>query len=1277
MLKRFMTVTTLKYLSLPFLLVTFLVFQNFTTVSFVTGKGGNGYAVSWDSRFLILNRPGGRLSRWELCMFDATMSKAQEVGERRITNALNGQRNCTTFIYTDLQDPTRGRIPVIVGGRADHNVAPAQYSRLFHFNALSIAPVSGDPMTGSYASDSSGAPVTGGDHQTYHFYLYTQLYQSNELLDASGRPVRNPETVNFPANTLGFMEFKLTFKDFTLTRTQLVQDWRPLQVPGNNLIIGMEPSHTSDGNLMIYQSFRGDVRPEHPDSWIYKDYAVRPDWGFTGSIFYSYNSNPANPGGWSTPKSITQLFSDTGTVNGESLKSRYPIARHPLRSSLGEPYAPNETFKGAYAWISWEGADIFFTAANAYREAVRSAWSVVGDSTGGQIRVIDGGFREYSDRNSSGTSASTVLFTNGLAANNSIWNPYLLLKNPVFPTTGESPVMLLMHSNGSETTEVSFKGYKDGNYLTYLGMNKGLRKMSNQSFWVNRGALAEPSFNEQYDWLNTPDISGRNNFGRLYNDAVFFESTKVVSATEDFLGQHVRFKPESSVFFRYDPTQFNRRAFSVELMARPLADLNTPDDGLNRYLFLAFIPGVMNIILEENRQLQVTLYGQSSDVRTGRIGTALALDKWSHVGVTWNQDSRILQVFLDAVKVFEKVLPPGTQIRTPEGFAYVGPTGKDAGGRNVLPYSSENRYVLALDEFKLSAVVRSADEFADSAHIPKGRRGQPAINNASAIKNTDLRVMGTTYTVEAAQLGSLLFRDRRLSATNAVSCMSCHDSSKGFSDGVSIRRGLTGVGLDFHSPTLVNRALGRRQNWTGKFATTLDQVWAPLGHPNEMGVSQDAVVTALNNNSEYKARFRTVFKGDPSAIYVQEALAAFVNSITSGKSDFDRYLQDGESNALSANEKRGMNLFFGKARCAACHNGPNFSDELMHDTGIFQSNNGQQMITGRRVDLFKMKTPSLRNLASSAPYFHNGSARNLDEVLDAYVRAGSGNGITKDPEIRPIDLSLDDREDLKSFLLALDSPVVYAFPVGLDAALPGGTLIAPAPVSTTPLPATLEFTSGTLNLRGGETRRSQTLTLAFRTTGVLTLSDSAGKTLWVSSGGTRDCSVDCQASFTSAGNLILSQKGVQYWSMGSVAPSAILRFAASAPHVQVVDAGTRIPIATSEDSKQTWFGFQKSRFVLYGGGVRRGQGFFFTLQTDGNFVLYAGGRAVWATGTTGRTCGVDCRMVFQSDGNLVLYQGSTPIWASRTERRGELLGINSTELAIVDASNNGVWGSRW
>jgi cytochrome c peroxidase len=127
-----------------------------------------------------------------------------------------------------------------------------------------------------------------------------------------------------------------------------------------------------------------------------------------------------------------------------------------------------------------------------------------------------------------------------------------------------------------------------------------------------------------------------------------------------------------------------------------------------------------------------------------------------------------------------------------------------------------------------------------------------------------------------------------------------------------------------------------------------------------MGVSPDSVVQALNNNPSYRARFRTVFGGDPNAIYVQEALGAFVNSITSGKSDFDH-------GTLDAAEKRGADLFFGKARCAACHNGTNFTDELTHETSSSSRPRASGTLTSpRRTSTTAPRRPSMTSSNSTS-----------------------------------------------------------------------------------------------------------------------------------------------------------------------------------------------------------------------------------------------------------------------------------------------------------------------
>ena len=254
-------------------------------------------------------------------------------------------------------------------------------------------------------------------------------------------------------------------------------------------------------------------------------------------------------------------------------------------------------------------------------------------------------------------------------------------------------------------------------------------------------------------------------------------------------------------------------------------------------------------------------------------------------------------------------------------------------------------------------------------------------------------------TTERIELGRRLFSDRRLSRDGSIACVSCHDPERAFSDGRAVAEGVLGRKGRRNSPALINRGYGRSFFWDGRIATLEEQVLKPIEDPNEMDLSL----------AEAAARVSLA----PDEI--SHALASFVRSILSGDSPFDRFIY-GDRTALSAEQQAGLQLFRGKANCTACHVGPNFTDERLHNTGVAW-HDGKFADTGAGQGNFK--TPTLREISRTAPYMHDGSIATLEDVIDYYDRGGNRNP-SLDPELRPLHLSTAEKQSIVAFLRCLN-----------------------------------------------------------------------------------------------------------------------------------------------------------------------------------------------------------------------------------------------------------------
>ena len=281
-------------------------------------------------------------------------------------------------------------------------------------------------------------------------------------------------------------------------------------------------------------------------------------------------------------------------------------------------------------------------------------------------------------------------------------------------------------------------------------------------------------------------------------------------------------------------------------------------------------------------------------------------------------------------------------------------------------------------------------------------------------------------TAEKIALGKQLYFDGRLSADNKVSCASCHDSAKGYSNGDRFATGVEGKKGGRSAPTVINTAYGALQFWDGRAKTLEDQALGPIQNPIEMNMTLDAVIKKLNGIDGYKTQFKKVFGTDgATADGIAKAIAAYKRTVISGNAPYDRF-KAGDTQALSEAAQRGQKLFFGKAHCSACHAGPNFSDNSFHNVGVGMDkkdfDKGRADISKLAGDTGAFKTPTLREIAKSGPYFHDGSAKTLEEVVDHYLKGGIPNEWL-DEEIFNIKIAPTEKADLVKFMTeGLSSP---------------------------------------------------------------------------------------------------------------------------------------------------------------------------------------------------------------------------------------------------------------
>ena len=272
------------------------------------------------------------------------------------------------------------------------------------------------------------------------------------------------------------------------------------------------------------------------------------------------------------------------------------------------------------------------------------------------------------------------------------------------------------------------------------------------------------------------------------------------------------------------------------------------------------------------------------------------------------------------------------------------------------------------------------------------------------------------------ELGKMLFFDPRLSGSGWISCATCHNPALGWSDGLPTARGENMKKLTRHTPTILNSAYYKRQMWDGRFASLEEQALGPIGNPDEMNMDMRILLERLKAIEGYRAPFERAYPGEGiTDRTIAKAIASYERTIVSGEAPFDRWLQ-GDAKAVSAAARRGFELFRGKANCAACHQGPNFTDDGFHNIGVKPLEGVDDPGRFARVPVKIMKgahkTPALRDVALTAPYMHNGAYATLREVVEMYNRGGDDKS-NLSPEMKELRLTDREVEDVVAFLKSL------------------------------------------------------------------------------------------------------------------------------------------------------------------------------------------------------------------------------------------------------------------
>ena len=311
---------------------------------------------------------------------------------------------------------------------------------------------------------------------------------------------------------------------------------------------------------------------------------------------------------------------------------------------------------------------------------------------------------------------------------------------------------------------------------------------------------------------------------------------------------------------------------------------------------------------------------------------------------------------------------------------------------------------------------------------------------------------------EKIALGQQLFNDKRLSGDGTISCASCHQGDKAFSDGLPLAKGIGGQIGSRNTPAILNAAFYSTQFLDGRAATLEEQALGPLLNPIEHGLkNQQAILASVRQDADYLKAFARVFDiqaDELSIAHIGKAIASYERTLIAGDSAFDRYLFAMQPNAISESAARGSRIFRRKANCVTCHEismkHALFTDNRFYNIGIGsqrlasvmakvqlaieygeqtnlsgwtaaqRSELGRYAVTHDPADIGRFKTPTLRNIALTGPYMHDGSLQTLEEVIEHYDKGGKGSqGV--DAKIFPLHLTAEEKADLMAFLKTLTS----------------------------------------------------------------------------------------------------------------------------------------------------------------------------------------------------------------------------------------------------------------
>lgn len=284
--------------------------------------------------------------------------------------------------------------------------------------------------------------------------------------------------------------------------------------------------------------------------------------------------------------------------------------------------------------------------------------------------------------------------------------------------------------------------------------------------------------------------------------------------------------------------------------------------------------------------------------------------------------------------------------------------------------------------------------------------------------------LGNEFTYDRWFLGKKLFYENRLSVNNSVSCASCHHADKAFSDTISLSFGDNHTIGKSNAPTLTNIGFNPYFTRAGGVPTLEMQILVPIQEHDEFNTNILDIIDKLKQDSFYAQLSRKAYGRELDAFVLTRAISNFERSLISGNSTYDQYFYLNQSNAMTQSQIKGMNLFFSsKTNCSQCHSGFNLTNYAFENNGLYESyrDSGRMRLTKLESDRAKFKVPTLRNIALTAPYMHDGSFQSLESIIEHY-NSGGKTHISKNAHIKPLNLTYSEKQELVEFLKSLTDP---------------------------------------------------------------------------------------------------------------------------------------------------------------------------------------------------------------------------------------------------------------